>query len=76
MDLSIRGEPITLAQALKIANIASTGGQAKLMIREGMVSVNGQAELRPGRKLADSDAITLQDGSAWTIRMQKSKNQN
>lgn len=73
MDLSIRGEPVTLAQALKIANIASTGGQAKLMIREGTIAVNGQNELRPGRKLADKDSITLQDGSVWTIRMQKQK---
>lgn len=69
MDLSIRGEPVTLAQALKIANIAATGGQAKFMIREGMISVNGQGELRPGRKLADNDSISLQDGSTWTIRM-------
>ncbi len=70
MDLSIRGEPITLAQALKIANIVSTGGQAKIMIREGLVFVNGQSELRPGRKLADNDTVKFQ-GNSWTIRMQK-----
>jgi ribosome-associated protein len=76
MDLSIRGELVTLAQALKIANIASTGGQAKLMIREGMVSVNGLEERRPGRKLADNDTFQAQDGSTWTIRMQTSKKLN
>lgn len=69
MDLSIRGEQVTLAQALKIANIASTGGQAKLMIREGMVTVNGQSESRPGRKLADADTFQVQKGEHWTIRM-------
>ncbi len=70
MDLSIRGEPVTLAQALKIANIVSTGGQAKIMIREGLVLVNGQSELRPRRKLADNDTMQL-EGAIWTIRMQK-----
>jgi ribosome-associated protein len=69
MDLSIRGEPVTLAQALKIANVAGTGGQAKYMIREGMVTVNGQSEIRPGRKLADSDTFQVERGGSWTIRM-------
>ncbi|HEV8060474.1 MAG TPA: RNA-binding S4 domain-containing protein [Gemmataceae bacterium] len=72
MDLSIRGEPITLAQALKVANIVSTGGQAKIMIREGLVLVNGQSELRPGRKLANDDTMQF-EGTIWTIRMQKPK---
>jgi ribosome-associated protein len=70
MDLPIRGEQITLAQALKIANVVSTGGHAKFMIREGDVSVNGQLELRPGRKLADNDLVQVQQGKSWTIRMQ------
>jgi ribosome-associated protein len=70
MDLPIQGEPITLAQALKIANVVSTGGHAKFMIREGDVSVNGQLELRPGRKLADNDIVQVQQGKSWTIRMQ------
>ncbi len=70
MDLSIRGEAVTLAQALKIANVVSTGGQAKIMIREGMVTVNGQSELRPSRKLADADSFQVEQGESWTIRMQ------
>ncbi len=69
MDLSIRGEQVTLAQALKIANVAGTGGQAKYMIREGMVTVNGQSELRPGRKLADADTFQVQKRDRFTIRM-------
>jgi ribosome-associated protein len=71
MDLSIRGEQITLAQALKIANVVSTGGQAKIMIREGMVTVNGQSEVRPRRKLGDADTFQVEQGESWTIRMQE-----
>jgi ribosome-associated protein len=69
MDLSIRGEQITLAQALKIANVAGTGGQAKIMIREGMVTVNGQAETRPARKLMENDSFQVGDDESWTIRL-------
>jgi ribosome-associated protein len=73
MDLPIRGEQVTLAQALKIANVATTGGQAKVMIREGMVRVNGECELRPRRKLADNDTIQVaREKQSWTIRMQNS----
>jgi ribosome-associated protein len=74
MDLSIRGEQVTLAQALKIANIAGTGGQAKVMIREGMVTVNGASEVRPRRKLADNDTFQVSnEKGSWTIRMQGPK---
>jgi ribosome-associated protein len=74
MDLSIRGEQVTLAQALKIANIAGTGGQAKIMIREGMVTVNGASEVRPRRKLSDNDTLQVAgEKGSWTIRMQGPK---
>jgi ribosome-associated protein len=71
MELSIRGEQVTLAQALKIAGVATTGGQAKIMIREGMVVVNGRLEVRPGRKLANADVFQLTDSESWTIRMEE-----
>ena len=77
MDLSIRGDQVTLAQALKIANVVSTGGQAKIMVREGMVKVNGANEIRPSRKLADNDTIQVaREKQSWTIRMQKPKTQS
>ena len=44
----LRGEPITLAQAVKLAGLADTGGQAKLLVRAGQVRVNGSLEERPG----------------------------
>ncbi|MBE9231744.1 RNA-binding S4 domain-containing protein [Cuspidothrix issatschenkoi LEGE 03284] len=50
---------IKLDQFLKFAGITSTGGQAKLMIIDGEVKVNGMVETRRGRKLVDDDEVTV-----------------
>jgi ribosome-associated protein len=50
---------IKLDQFLKFAGITSTGGQAKLMIINGEVKVNGIVETRRGRKLVDDDEVTV-----------------
>ena len=42
---------------MKLANLVSDGAQAKLMIAEGMVKVNGETELRRGRKLYPGDSF-------------------
>lgn len=55
----LRGEHITLAHALKAVGVAATGGQAKEMVRQGMVLVNGETELRPGRKLVAKDRFQI-----------------
>ena len=55
--ITLRGEFITLAQAVKAAGLADTGGQAKILVREGDVRVNGDAENRPGRKLREGDRL-------------------
>lgn len=63
----LRGDHITLAQALKLAGLADTGGQAKLRVRQGDILVNGSPEDRPGRKLRAGDRFgTAQDGE-WTV---------
>jgi ribosome-associated protein len=51
---------IKLDQFLKLVGIASTGGQAKLMILDGDVKVNGTVEIRRGRKLGSSDKVTVE----------------
>lgn len=53
-------EYIKLDQFLKLAQIALTGGQAKAMIFEGLVKVNGEVELRRGRKLRDGDRVEVE----------------
>jgi ribosome-associated protein len=65
--LQLRGEYITLAQALKAAGLADTGGQAKHLVRSGLVTVNGVPESQPGRKLREGDRFSLQDEPEWTI---------
>jgi ribosome-associated protein len=50
---------IKLDQFLKFSGISSTGGQAKWMIVDGEVKVNGIVETRRGRKLVDDDEVTV-----------------
>ncbi|HCF29868.1 MAG TPA: RNA-binding protein [Cyanobacteria bacterium UBA11049] len=50
---------IKLDSFLKFAGIAPTGGQAKLMIQNGFVLVNGTVETRRGRKLVSGDRVTV-----------------
>lgn len=50
---------IKLDQFLKLVGIAPTGGQAKLMIIDGDVKVNGTIETRRGRKLVSTDQVTI-----------------
>ncbi|MBD2592800.1 RNA-binding S4 domain-containing protein [Nostoc spongiaeforme FACHB-130] len=57
---------IKLDQFLKFLGIAPTGGQAKLMIINGDVKVNGIVETRRGRKLVSSDQVTV-DGKIFTV---------
>ena len=59
---------IKLDQFLKVTDVASSGGDAKLLIRSGAVSVNGEMELRRGRKLYDNDVVTVDDVS-FTVHL-------
>ena len=52
---------IKLDQFLKLLGIASTGGQAKHMIVNGNVKVNGVLETRRGRKLVNGDKVTIEN---------------
>jgi ribosome-associated protein len=65
--LSLRNDHVTLAQAVKAAGLATTGGQAKHLIREGKVLVNNAVELRPGRKLVAGDRFNLAGETEWTV---------
>ena len=59
---------IKLDQFLKATEVARSGGEAKLIIRRGDVAVNGEMELRRGRKLYDSDVVTVEDVS-FTVHL-------
>jgi ribosome-associated protein len=65
--LELRGEHITLTQALKGAGLVDSGGEAKHRIREGQVLVNGQSEPRPARKLRAGDRFQLAGQDEWQV---------
>ncbi len=50
---------IKLEQFLKFANIAETGGMAKLMINDGIVTVNGEVCMMRGKKLYNNDVVAV-----------------
>lgn len=52
---------ITLQNLLKAENIVATGGEAKYVITDGLVQVNGEPECRRGRKLRTGDVVTFED---------------
>jgi ribosome-associated protein len=57
-DVEIRGDTIRLGQLLKLAGIADSGSDAKALLAEGLVRVNGEHEERRGRQLHPGDEIT------------------
>ncbi|MFE4105154.1 RNA-binding S4 domain-containing protein [Almyronema epifaneia] len=57
--MNIPKEYIKLDQFLKLQQIVQSGGEAKLLIRNGEISVNGEPEVRRGRKLYPGDRVTL-----------------
>ncbi|HEU4568565.1 MAG TPA: RNA-binding S4 domain-containing protein [Marmoricola sp.] len=60
----IRDESIRLGQFLKLANLVDSGSDAKALLAEGVVRVNGEVEARRGRQLAKGDMVTLGDAEA------------
>ncbi len=51
----------TLGRALKAAGLVGTGGEAKVLIQAGEVSVNGEVETRRGRRLEGGDVVEVGD---------------
>lgn len=60
-EIKLRDEYIKLGQALKAAGIAESGVDAKYMIQDGEVLVNGEKELQRGKKLYAGDEISCGD---------------
>ena len=59
MDVPIRDESIRLGQFLKLANLVESGADAKPVIADGQVRVNGEVETRRGRQLVLGDVVEL-----------------
>jgi len=59
--VEINTDTINLDQFLKWANVVMSGGEAKYLIKEGKVEVNGEIELKRGRTLKVGDTVSLPD---------------
>ena len=57
--IAVNRFPITLTQFLKWAGLVLTGGEAKELVREGLVLLNGQVCTVAGQKLQPGDLVTL-----------------
>lgn len=64
--IKIRDEYIKLGQAMKLAGMAGSGTEAKILIQDGQVLVNGEVELRRGKKLYPGDVVSY-NGETRTI---------
>ena len=62
----ITTEYITLQQFMKLSGIVSTGGEAKLKIKEMDIVVNGEKENRRGRKLCPGDKVKI-EGKTYVV---------
>jgi ribosome-associated protein len=60
--LEVGDRPINLTQALKLAGCVLSGGEAKILIAEGGVRVNGEVELRKRRQMARGDVVEIEQG--------------
>lgn len=67
MTITIRDEFIKLGQALKLANLVESGVDAKLVIQDGYVKVNGQKEVQRGKKLYPGDRFEM-DGQEFEVK--------
>ncbi len=66
-DVEVRPGGIDLGQLLKFAGLADTGGDAKALLADGRVTVNGEPEARRGRRLAHGDTVAV--GDAEPVRV-------
>jgi len=67
-EIEITKEPVELFRLLKFESLASSGGEAKFFISEGLVTVNGEVETRKRKKMISGDVLEF-NGEKYTLRM-------
>lgn len=60
-NVEITREPVELYKILKFEGLVATGGEAKLLIANGHVTVNGEVETRKRKKIVAGDTIVVGD---------------
>lgn len=64
LDVPIRDDSIRLGQFLKLASLIDSGADAKEVIADGLVTVNGDVETRRGRQLQHGDVVEFGERAA------------
>ncbi len=66
--IEINKEPVELYKILKFEGLVGTGGEAKIVIDQGLVKVNGEVELRRRNKIKDGFVIEF-GGETYTVKL-------
>lgn len=66
--IKLREDYIKLGQALKVTGLVESGVDAKIVIHDGLVKVNGSCEIQRGKKLYDGDIVEYDNE---TIKIEK-----
>ena len=70
--IEISKEPIELFKVLKLANIVASGGEAKMLVEEGLVRVNGEVETRKRKKIMSGDIVEVENDKLQVKIIKKS----
>ncbi|NLL80973.1 MAG: RNA-binding S4 domain-containing protein [Tissierellia bacterium] len=66
-EIEITSDYIKLDSFLKLAGVAQTGGQAKMMIAEKNIKVNGEIVVQRGKKIRKNDIIEVEDYDKFVV---------
>lgn len=72
IDVEIPKEPVELYKVLKFENLVASGGEAKLVISEGLVLLNGEIETRKRKKIVSGDVVEFA-GETLRIKLGSAK---
>ena len=67
-EIRIRDEFIKLGQLLKLADLVQDGVEAKYVITDGLVKVNGEMDDRRGRKVSEGDVVSYDGKEIKVVR--------
>lgn len=68
-EIRIKDDYIKLGQALKLSGLVGSGVEAKMLIQDGLVIVNGEVDIRRGRKLVPGDVFSLDGNDVRVISL-------
>ena len=66
-EIKLRDEFIKLGQVLKLAGLVDSGVEAKIVIQDGKVKVNGAVETQRGKKIVNNDKVSY-NGNTFVVK--------